>query len=102
MFPRWLSGKESTSQVGDAGVDPWVRKISGRRNWQSTPIFLGFPGDSESKESTCNGGDLVLVGKIPWRRDWQPTVVFLPGNGQKEPWRLQCIGSQKSQTQLNN
>ena len=56
MFPRWLSGKESTSQVGDAGVDPWVRKISGKRNWQSTPIFL--PGKSQGQRS--------LAGYSPW------------------------------------
>ena len=33
----------------------------------STPVFLGFPGGSDSKESTCNSGDvgLIRVGKIP-------------------------------------
>ena len=28
----------------------------------SIPVFLGFPGDSDGKESTCNAGDL---GSIP-------------------------------------
>ena len=56
----------------------------------------GFPGDSDGKESTYNGGDLGLipwVWKIPWRRKWQPTPVFLPGksHGQRSlvgynPW----------------
>ena len=36
------------------------------RSWRSdrlsTPVFLGFPGGSGSKESTCNAGDL---GSIP-------------------------------------
>ena len=27
-----------------------------------TPVFLGFPGGSAGKESTCNAGD---VGSIP-------------------------------------
>ena len=25
------------------------------------PVFLSFPGSSESKESACNAGDLVLI-----------------------------------------
>ena len=41
----------------------------------------GFPGGSDSKESTCNAGGQFpsWVGKVPWRRKWQPTQVFLPG-----------------------
>ena len=26
-----------------------------------TPVFLGFPGGSAGKESTCNAGDLGLI-----------------------------------------
>ena len=37
-------------------------KIPRRRNRLPTPVFLGFPGGSVSKESTRNGGDL---GSIP-------------------------------------
>ena len=29
-----------------------------------TPVFLGFPGDSASKESTCNAGDLGLISGL--------------------------------------
>ena len=57
---------------------------------------FGFPGGSDSKESTCNVGDPSSIhgpGKSPWRREWQPTPVFLPEefNGQKilvgySPW----------------
>ena len=36
--------------------DPW------RRDKLPTPVFLGFPGGSDGKESTCNAGDL---GSIP-------------------------------------
>jgi len=31
------------------GFDPWVRKISWRRKWQPTPIFL--PGESHGQRS---------------------------------------------------
>ena len=36
--------------------------ISWRRDKLPTPVFLGFPGGSDSKESSCNAGDL---GSIP-------------------------------------
>ena len=61
-------------------LDSWVKKFPWRRNRLPTPVFLGFPGGSDSKESACNEGDPGLipwVGKIPWRRDRLPTPVFL-------------------------
>ena len=61
-----------------------------------TLVFLGFPGDSDGKESTCNVGDLGSVpglGRSPWRWEWQPILVFLLGefHGQRSlvgysPW----------------
>ena len=58
---------------------------------------MGFPGDSDSKESAHNAGDLGSIpglGKIPWKRTWQPTPEFLPeeSHGQRRslagysPW----------------
>ena len=38
--------------------DSWVRKTPWRRSRLSTPVFLGFPGGSNGKESACNAGDL--------------------------------------------
>ena len=37
---RWLSGKESGCQSKRHEFDPCVRKISWRRKWQPTPVFL--------------------------------------------------------------
>ena len=54
-LPRWLSGKESTCQCR-CRFNPWVGKISWRRKWQSTPVFL--PGKSHGQRS--------LVGYSPW------------------------------------
>ena len=42
--------------------DPWVGKIPWRRDRLPTPVFLGFSGGSDGKESACNAGDL---GSIP-------------------------------------
>ena len=51
---------------------------------------IGFPGESDGKESTCNAGDTGSIpGKIPWRRKWLPTPVFLPGkpkDREDSPW----------------
>ena len=44
--------------------------------------FLGFPGGSDGKESSCNAcrpGFDPWVGKVPLRREWKPTPVFLLG-----------------------
>ena len=48
-LPRWLSGKESACQCRKRGLDPWVRKISCRRKWQTTTVFL--PGESHGQRS---------------------------------------------------
>ena len=67
----------------------------------TTPVFLGFPGGSDSKESDCSAGDLGSIpgwgGKIPWRRAWQPAPVFLPGecSWTEKPDGLQPMGSQR-------
>ena len=39
-----------------------IRKICWRKERLPPPVFLGFPGGSDGKESTCNVGDL---GSIP-------------------------------------
>ena len=36
----WLSDKEPSCQCRRLGFNPWVRKILGRRKWQSTPVVL--------------------------------------------------------------
>ena len=34
---------------------PW------RRAWQPAPVFMGFPGGSDGKESACNDRDLGMI-----------------------------------------
>ena len=59
---------------------PWIRKVPWRRDRLLTSIFLGFPGVSDSKESTCKAGDLGLI----------PGLGRSPGEGNGYP--LQCSG----------
>ena len=46
-------------QCGRPGFDSWVGKVPWRRDRLPTPVFLGFSDDSDSKEFTCNVGDIV-------------------------------------------
>ena len=57
-FPGGTSGKEPACQYWRHkrhGFDPWAGKISCRRAWQPTPVFL--PGKSH--------GERILVGYSP-------------------------------------
>ena len=50
------------SWVGRPCFDSWVGKTCWRRDKLPTPVFLGFPGGSAGKESTCDVWDLHLEG----------------------------------------
>ena len=66
-FPGGLSGKESICQCRKhkrCGFDPWVRKISYRRKWQPTPVFL--PGESHGQRSLIR---LQFLGSQRVRHD---------------------------------
>ena len=66
--------------------------------WLKTSLvwLLGFPHDSNGKESACNAGERAgfdpSIGKIPWRREWQSTPVFLPAesHGQSNQEGYNC------------
>ena len=61
-------------------MDSWVRKIPCRRDRLPTLVFLGFPGGSAGKESTCNAGDLGLI----------PGLGRSPGEGTSYPLQDSC------------
>ena len=42
----------------------WVGNIPWRKDRLPTPVFIGFPGGSDGKESTCNVGDLGLISGL--------------------------------------
>ena len=59
--------------------DSWVGKSHWRRDRLPTPVFLGFPGGSAGKESTCNAGDLGSVlglGRSPGEGKGYPTIIL--------------------------
>ena len=64
--------------------ESWVGRILWRRDRLPTPVFLGFPGGSAGKESTCNVGDLGSI----------PGLGRSPGEGKGYP--LQYSGLENS------
>ena len=57
MAKRLLAGRRHW-------FNSWVRKIPWRRDRLPTPVFIGFPDGSDSKESACNVGDLGLIPEL--------------------------------------
>ena len=71
-----------------------------------TPVFLGFPGGSDSKESVCNVGDLDLIpgsGRSPEEGNGNPLPYSCLDNSHRQrsladysPWgHIQSMGSQR-------
>ena len=71
----WLRGKEYTWQCRRCRFDPWVRKISWRRKWQTTPVFLpekshgqrsleGYSPPDVTRESDAT--EWLNNNKTPW------------------------------------
>ena len=71
-------------------MDPWVGKISWKRVRLPTPVFLGFPGGSDGKESTCNVGDLGSI----------PGLGRSPGDGKGYPLQYSCLENPHGQRNL--
>ena len=103
--PRVHSVRTELTACGAGKPTPW--------NWSwncrhlLTPVFLGFPGGSGGKESTCNVGDWV------WSLGWQdpleegmatPSVLFQDSG--ESPWTEEpgvlVHGIAKSWTRLSD
>ena len=53
----------------------WFGKIPWKRDRLTTPVFLGFPGGLDGKESACNVGDLgsiLELGRAPGEGNGNP------------------------------
>ena len=77
---RWSSGKDSVLSL------LWTGFISR----SGKPFFLGFPGGSEGKESTCNMGDLGLI----------PGLGRFPGGGHGNPLHYSSLENPHLQRSL--
>ena len=98
-LPLSLSWQRIHLQCGRPGFDPWVGKITWRRERLCTSVF--WPGKLYRLYSPWGCKKIRLsdfhVHIWFWRMEWQPTPVFLPGDF---PWtektgRLQSMESQR-------
>ena len=74
--------------------NPWVRKIPGRREWQSTPVFL--PGESR--------GQRCLVGYSPWGHKESDTTEVTEHECTYQPFgqSVMCLTCQNQGLTLNS
>ena len=80
-FPDNSTGKKICLQCRRPWFNSWFGKIHWRRDRLPTLVFLGFPGGSDGKESTCNAGDLGLI----------PGLGRSPGEGKGYPLQYSCL-----------
>jgi len=66
-LPWWLRWERSRLQCRRLRFDPWVGKISWRRQWPPTPVFL--PGESHRQRS--------LAGYILWGHKESDMIEWL-------------------------
>ena len=82
---EWASLVVQLVKTTPAMQETWfnspVGKIPWRREWPPTPVFLGFPGGSDGKQSACNAGNLGLIPG--WGRS--------PGEGNGTPLQYSCL-----------
>ena len=74
-FRHDSDSKESTWNAGDPGINPWVKKIPWRREWQPTAVFL--PGEFHGQRS--------LVGCNPLGHKESDTTEWLSPQVVKNP-----------------
>ena len=70
--------------------DSRVGKVTLKRDRLPTPVFLGFPGGSAGKESTCNARDLGLT----------PGLGRSSGGGHGNPLQHSCLENPHGQRSL--
>ena len=72
----------------------------------NTFFTLGFPGDSDGKESTCSAGDPGLIlgsGRSPGEGNGYPLrYSYLENPMDRGAWQITIYGVAKSRTQPNN
>ena len=82
----------------------WVRMIHWGTDRLPTPVFVGFPGGSDGKESACNAGDVILIpgsGGFLWRNLCMSYVCnplqdsCLENPMDRGAWRATVHGSQR-------
>ena len=75
-----------------------VGKFPWRRDRLHTPIFLGFPGGLDGKESACNVGDLGCKDPLEEGMATHSSILAWRSPWTEEPGGLQSMGGHKEST----
>ena len=70
--------------------ETWVQSLGWEDPLEKGTVLLGFPGCSDSKESTCNVGDLGLI----------PGLGRSPGEEYSKPLQYSCLENPHGQRSL--
>ena len=81
-FPGGSAGRPQMDSC--VGKSPW------RRDRLPSVVFMGFPGGSNGKESTCNAGDMDSI----------PGLGRSPGGGHGNPLQYSCLENPQGQRSL--
>ena len=94
LYSAWVSLVVQMVKNVPAMRETWIQSlgqdIPWRRAWQPTPVFLDFPGGSDSKESACNVRDLGLIAGSGRS----------PGGGHGNPLQYSCLENPHGQRWL--
>ena len=85
-----VAGSSADKDSRRPWFDSWVRKILWSRNRLPTPVFMGFPGSSHSKEYRHNVGDWGSV----------PGLGRSPRGGHGNPLQYSCLEHPHGQRSL--
>ena len=104
-LPRWLSGKESTCQAGDAGSIPGLGRSPGERNGNPLQYScLGNPMDEGAWQTIVHGVAKSQTGLSNWITTLTPNSQAIPSppcrefhNLGAESWLLEYNVKGKSQ-----
>ena len=76
------------------------------RSFPMSQLIMGFPGDSDGKESTCNAGDLGSIpgsGRCPGGgHGIHSSILAWRISMDRRPWLATVHGVTKGQTQLSD
>ena len=98
-FPGSSAGKIFSCNAGNPSSIPWSERIPWKRDRLCTPVFLGFPGGSDGKESAATRKTWVrsLGQEDPLEKEMatHSSVLAWRIPWTEEPGGLQSVGSQR-------
>ena len=93
-LPWWLSGKESACQCRRWGFNLWSRKISWRRKWQPTPVFLPREIHGQRSLADCSlwgCNELDTTEQLNWTKLNHRSGLSWWLSGKESTWQCRRI-----------